>query len=50
MLLSYFSFSALTGGVIFSANRATGVNVPYVLAASALWPIWWLRYTFTEEA
>jgi hypothetical protein len=50
MEFAYLTISAITAGVIGAANRATGLNYFYTTIASALWPAWWLRYTFTEEA
>ena len=50
MILLYSSLAMITSGVIFAANRVTGVNVPYAIASGAMWPAWWLRWMFTEEA
>ena len=50
MEFAYLTISAITAGVIGAANRATGLNYFYTTIAGALWPVWWLRYTFTEEA
>lgn len=50
MILTYLSFAAITGGVIYAANKATGVNLAYTLASSVFWPAWWARYMLMEEA
>ncbi len=50
MVLTYVAMTILTAGVIHSANRVTGTRVPYTVVSSALWPAWWLRWMFVEEA
>jgi hypothetical protein len=50
MVSMYVMASLVTAGVISAANRCTGINMVYTLTSSALWPAWWVTYTFAQES
>jgi len=46
--VAYIVGAALTGGMIFRANRLSGQNYVYLSLATVAWPLWLVLYGLTD--